>query len=152
MKNIFRAFAIGLALSASAALAAVGTPPLSRGSFSTIDQSWLSALAGGQNQAFVSGVAAAGTTQATATALTGGIALVEIDSGTGGFNLPACLAGTGLWVYNKSGATLTAYPAVANNPVTGSQDTINGSTSKGSFTDATATFYGCAKNGAWFAK
>lgn len=126
--------------------------PLQNGSYATIDQGWLYGLASGNNLTTMAGVAAAGSNQATATQLTPNVALYMIESGTGGFNLPACIAGTSLWVYNKSGATLTAYPAVANNPVTGAQDTINGATSVGSFSTATATFYGCPKNGAWFAK
>jgi hypothetical protein len=136
---------------ASGALA-VGNPPLQNGGFATIDQTWLNGLAGGQNNNSLSGVAAAGSNQATATPLSAGNALVEIDSGTGGFNLPPCFAGTELWVLNNSGATLTAYPAVANNPVTGAQDTINGSTSKGSLSTVTPYFFACAKNGVWISK
>jgi hypothetical protein len=148
MKKLLLAM-FGAALLSGAALAG---GPLQNGSFAMIDQSWLYDLSGGRNLTYQSGVAAAGSSQATATQLSGAVALVEIDSGTGGFNLPTCKAGTSLWVYNKSGATLTAYPTVANNPVTGAQDTINGSTTKGSLSDATPYFFGCAKDGAWFAK
>lgn len=137
---------------ATSAMAGTGTPPTPSNGMGLVDGSWLNGLAGGQNESYQYGIAAAGTTQATATQLPAGIALIQVDSGTGGFALPACLAGTELSVFNNSGATLTAYPSVKNNPVTGAQDTINSSTSMGSLTTAASYFFMCAKNGTWGAK
>lgn len=150
--KLSRKLALAILALVGCASGALATGPLQNGSYATIDQGWLYDLSGGRNRTYQSGVAAAGSGQSTATQLSGAVALVMIESGTGGFNLPTCKAGTTLWVYNKSGATLTAYPTVANNPVTGAQDTINGATSKSSLTDATPYFFGCAKDGAWFAK
>jgi hypothetical protein len=150
--KLSRKLALAILALVGCASGVMAAGPLQSGSYATIDQGWLYDLSGGRNRTYQSGVAAAGSGQSTATQLSGGVALIMIESGTGGFNLPTCKAGTGLWVYNKSGATLTAYPTVANNPVTGAQDTINGGLSVGSFLTATATFYGCPKDGAWFAK
>lgn len=131
--------------------AGTGTPPNQYGGFSTIDQTWLNGLAGGQNEAYQYGIAAAGSNQAGATQLPAGKALLEVDSGTGGVALPSCLQGSEFSVYNNTGSGVTAYPSVTNNPVTGSQDTINNTTSL-SMSAHTPYYFGCASNGVWSAK
>lgn len=141
---------IAFMLFAGAAYATVGNPPVN--GYQLPDGTWLLGVAADQNNSYQSGIAAAGSGQSTAVQVPSGIALVEIDSGTGGYALPSALAGTEVIVYNNSGATLTAYPNVKNNPITGSQDTINGSTSLGSLATGTSSVFGCAKNGVWFAK
>lgn len=134
----------------SAAMAATGVAPLVGGGFGLIDQTWLNGLAGGQNYSFQSGFTALGTTQATALQLPAGIALLEMDtvSASTGVALPPCIAGTVISLYNNGAQTLTIYPSIANNPITGTQDTINNTTSL-SLTAHTGTSPACAKNGVW---
>src|SRR6185312_9754482 len=109
------------------------------------DGTWLNGLAGGQNMIYQNGLTAAGSSQTTALAISPGIALVELStvgSGTG-INLPTALPGQCVIVFNHGSNTLTVYPAVRNNPVTGSQDTIGGSTSA-TLTTATGSARYCS--------
>lgn len=133
-----------------AAVAAVGVTPLAGGGPALIDQTWLIGVASGQNYSFQSGISAAGTTQATATQLAPGIAIIEIDTvaSSAGVALPPCVAGTVIDIYNNGLNTLTIYPSIINNPITGTQDTINNTTSL-SLSSHTATSPACAKNGVW---
>ncbi len=66
-------------------------------------------------------------------------------------NLPPCYQGGLLSLYNNGLQTLTVYPAVANNPATSAQDTINNSTTT-TQTTRTIKTYSCAKNGVWAAQ
>jgi hypothetical protein len=146
---------VGAVLSAmvGTAFAVVGTAPGTGPSL--IDGAWLNALAGGQNRAYIYGITAAGTNQATATQLTGGYAQYEVDtaSASTGVALPACLQGSVLNVYNNGLQTLSIYPQIANNPVTTAQDTINNGTSfSGGLATHTLAIFSCAKNGVWAAK
>jgi hypothetical protein len=136
-----------------AAFATVGTPPLPGSNFALPDSLWLNGLAGGLNSTFQSGISAAGTTQATATALASGIKIVEVDTvaASTGVSLPPCLPPVEINLYNNGANTLTLYPAVANNPVTAAQDTINNSTSFTIATHVSAILF-CGKNGVWAAK
>lgn len=140
----FFAAAVGAAM-------AIGNVPAP--GFQAVDGSWLLALAGGQNYSYQYGITAAGTTQATATQLPSGVYLVELDTvaASTGAALPSCLQGTQFWLYNNGAQTLTVYPAVANNPVTAAQDTINNTTSVTVATHVAEYFF-CAKNGVWAAK
>lgn len=151
LKTIASAF-MGAIIAAAvgAAFAVTGTPPGTGPQL--IDGAWLNALAGGTNYSFQSGITAAGTTQATATAIAPGIYLVEIDTAAAstGVNLPSCIAGTQMQVYNNGAQTLTIYPAVANNPITAAQDTINNATSI-TLASHVATSPFCAKAGVWAA-
>lgn len=133
--------------------AVVGVAPLSGGGPALIDQSYLLGLANGQNFGYVSGVTAAGTTQATATALPTGALLVEVDTtaSSTGVNLPPALKGTAVFLYNNGANTLTIFPAVANNPITAAQDTINNGTSTTQATHVSKIYY-CAKDGVWAAQ
>ena len=145
-----------LLVSTSLSFAATGTPPIPSNGFGQVDGTWLNGLAGGQNESYISGIKAAGTTQATATQLPASTAIIEIDTvpASSGVNLPPALAGTEFTVFNSTSTTLLFYPAVANNPVTSAQDTINGGTSL-SVTGAsggTVSVFVCAKNGVWAAK
>ena len=123
--------------------------------FQTVDGDWLNAIAGGQNASFVSGITAAGTTQATSTPLLPGNTLIEVDTAAAstGVSLPPAIAGTELSIYNNGANTLAVYPAIANNPITGIQDTINNGTSlSGGMATHTSAYFFCAKNGIWAAK
>lgn len=146
------AFAALAGLAITAALAATGQPPTPYGGPALQDSQWILGLSYGVNYSYQSGITAAGTTQATATPLPNNIFLVEIDTvaGSTGVTLPSCIPGTQLQIYNNGSSTLTIYPAVANNPLTSAQDTINNTTSL-SLTAHTATSPACAKAGVWFA-
>jgi hypothetical protein len=134
----------------SAALALTGTPPSNGPGLP--DGVWLNGLANGQNYSYQSGFTAAGSTQATATALPANIYLMEVDTvaGSTGVNLPPCVPGTQEVIYNNGASTLTIYPAVANNVLTSAQDTINNATSL-SLTSHTSTSPACIKAGVWTA-
>lgn len=144
---------VSAVMAAGIAYAVTGTPPLSGGSFATIDQTWLNGLAGGVNSAFQNGISAAGSTQAGATQLPSSVKLMSIDTvgSSTGVALPFCFAGTEFGVYNNGANTLTVYPNVANNPITAAQDTIDNTTSV-SVSSHTAELFFCAKNGVWAAK
>lgn len=121
-----------------------------------VDGVWLQGIANGQNESYQSGISAAGTTQANATQLPSGIALIEVDTASAnqGLALPPAFAGTEVGVFVSVNATVKFYPTVPNNPLTGSQDTINGGSSL-TVTGAaggTVTWFACAKNGVWSAK
>src|ERR1700685_3747053 len=109
----------------------IGIPPPPAPAPGLVDGTWLTALASGRNYSFQSGISAAGTTQATATALSATVRLIEIDTpaASTGVSLPQCLAGAEIMLYNNGAQTLTVYPAVANNPNTAAQDTIGNGTS-----------------------
>lgn len=144
---------IAIFAATSAAFAVIGTPPL--GGFASVDSDWLNGLAGGHNRLFQNGFVAAGTTQATALQLPTRTALMEIDTAAAstGVALPPALQGVEIALYNNGAQTLTVYPAIANNPVTAAQDTINNGTSlSGGMATHTATIFFCAKNGVWAAK
>lgn len=142
-------------LFATAAVAGVGNPPTPNNGPGLVDGTWLNGLAGGQNETNQSGIAAAGTNQATATQLPAGIAMMSIDTvaSSTGVALPPCLAGTEVSIYNNGANTLAVYPTVSNNPVTGSQDTINnGPSLSGGMATHTSKFFYCPKNGVWAAQ
>lgn len=123
--------------------------------FQLVDGDWLNGLAAGHNATYASGIAAAGTTQATATQIPDRVALIQVDTvgASSGVNLPAALQGTQLRVYNSTATTLAVYPQVANNPITGAQDTINsGSSLSGGIATHVAVDFACAKNGVWSAR
>jgi hypothetical protein len=135
------------------AMAVVGTPPSNGPGLP--DGTWLNGLSGGQNFAYQYGITAAGTTQATSTQLPAGIYLLEIDTtaSSTGVALPPCLQGTAVSLYNNGASTLAVYPAIANNPVTSAQDTINNGTSfSGGIATHVSGIFFCAKNGVWAAK
>lgn len=137
-----------VAAAVSAAFAITGQAPVN--GFAVPDGTWLLGLAGGQNYSYQSGISAAGTTQATATQLPSGIYLLEVDTAaaSSGVTVPTCIPGTQLVLHNNGANTMTIYPAVANNPATAAQDTINNATS---ITLATHTpiAFACAKAGIW---
>jgi hypothetical protein len=155
MKKLLGLF-VGLFVIASGVVFAAGNPPTPSNGPGLVDGAWLNGLAGGQNESYVSGIKAAGTTQATCTPLPASIAIIEIDTvpASSGVCLPSALQGTEFTVFNSTGTTLLYYPAVANNPVTAAQDTINGGTSfsvTGVSGGAVSVFVS-AKNGVWGAK
>lgn len=129
----------------------VGQPPVPATGPGLVDGTWLNGLAGGQNYSFQNGITAAGTTQATAFQLPAGIYMLEIDTAAAstGVNAPFCLAGTQFVLNNNGAQNITVYPAVANNPITAAQDTINNGTSV-TLNAHTQTAFACAKNGVWY--
>jgi hypothetical protein len=141
----------------SAALAVTGNPPTPSNGPGLVDGAWLNGIAGGQNESYQYGISAAGSSShANSTQLPAGIALIEIDTVTAnsGVSLPPAIAGTEISIFNSTSTTLTVYPSIANNQVTGAQDTINGGSSF-SATGASGgavSFFMCAKNGVWGAK
>lgn len=139
-----------MAAAVGAAFAATGVVP--QPGFQAVDGTWLLGLANGQNYSYQSGISAAGTTQATGTQLPANIYLIEVDtvSSSTGVNLPTCVPGSQNQVYNNGANPLAIYPAVANNPATSAQDTINNTTSY-SLSAHTSISFGCAKAGVWFA-
>lgn len=144
-------------LFATAAVAGVGNPPTPNNGPGLVDGTWLNGLAGGQNQSYQAGIAAAGTSShATSTQLPAGIALIEVDTvaANSGVSLPPAVAGTSIAVFNSTATTLTVYPSISNNPATGSQDTINGgaSFSATGASGGTVSVFICAKTGVWGAK
>ena len=147
-KILFAAFAALLAGSVMA-LGVTGTPPGT--GFQMVDGAWLNGLAGGVNNAYISGLTAAGTTQATCTPLPAGYYLNEADtvSASTGFCLPFAYAGTDLLFYNNGLQTVTIYPSIANNLITAAQDTINNTTSA-TINAHTGTAFTCAKTGTWY--
>lgn len=155
IKNIANmAFGAFIWAAISAALALTGNPP-GQG-FQTVDGVWLNGLANGQNYSYQSGITAAGTTQATATQLSASIYLQEVDTAAAstGVNLPPCVPGTQIILYNNGAQTLTVYPAVANNVLVSpaAQDTINnGTTLSGGLTTHTQIAFACMKAGVWSA-
>jgi hypothetical protein len=156
MKTRLAAFVAGFFLFvAGGAVALVGTPPNPFGGFAPIDQAWVLGVANGQNSSFQSGLTATGNSQATALQIAASIGLIEVDtvaSGTG-IALPACVAGTELSVYNNGANTLTVYPSILNNGLTGAQDTISRATTlTGGMATNTTNYFFCAKNGNWAAK
>ena len=118
--------------------------------FRMMDGAYVLGLAQGQNNTFTNGIAAAGTTQATATAIPASLQFVEIDTtaASTGISIPFALPGASIRFYNNGASTLTIYPNVTNNPVSAAQDTINNGTSASL---ATHTAYDCfsAKAGVW---
>ena len=67
---------------------------------------------------------------------------------TDGVALPPALAGSGhfLFLYNNTSQNCVVYPTVANNAVTGIQDTINSSTSFALNAHVAGIFF-CGENG-----
>lgn len=135
------------------AFAVVGQVPFP--GFQAVDGTWLLGIAGGTNYTYQSGITAAGTNQATATQLSAGIAMFEIDTvaSSTGVALPQCVAGTQLDIRNAGASTLSIYGSATVNALTAANDTINataGSTAYTILTNTNATFF-CAKNGAWSA-
>ena len=155
-KTIFSMLAGALIVSAvSVAYASYGRAPLPYGDEALIEQKWLYGLSGGVNYTYQYAITAAGTNQATAKALPNLIRMFSIDtvSASTGVNLPSCIQGTAISVYNNTATTLAIYPAVVNNPVTAAQDTINNGTSlSGGLAGHTAELFFCPKNGVWAAK
>lgn len=134
------------------AFAVIGTPPGTGPQL--VDGTWLQALAASQNETYQYGFTAAGSSsQATALQLPTGIALMQIDTvaSNTGVALPQAVAGTEFSIYNNGLQTLTVYPSITNNLLTGAQDKINNTTSI-TISAQGSGYFGCAKNGVWFEK
>lgn len=153
--KIFAAVFGLLVLATVAARAVVGTPPVPSNGFGMVDGTWLNGLAGGQNQTYQYGISAAGTTQATATQLPAGVYLIQVDTAaaSSGVALPPAVAGSEVYIFNNGLSTMSVYPSITNNVLTGAQDTINKGTSySGGIAAGAAAIFFSAKNGVWGAK
>lgn len=120
-----------------------------------IDGIWAQGVAAGLNSTYISGITAAGSTQSGAFQLSPGFALVEIDTASSaqGVALPEAVAGMEITIFNNTAQTnLVVYPAIANNQLTGAQDTINNASSFTMGSARTPYLFSCAKNGVWSAK
>lgn len=139
-----------LLLFASITYAAIGIIP--QPGFREVDGDWLLGLSGGHNMTFKSGIASAGTTQATSTQLPDRIAYMQIDtsSASQGAALPAAIAGTNIFVGNNTSNNVTIFPSIINNPTTAAQDTFNNAATSFTLNANTGTSFTCAKNGIWF--
>jgi len=149
-KLLFSLLAAGLI--GTSAFALTGQPPIPSTGPGLVDGTWLNGLAGGTNSLYASGLFSTGATSATATQLSNGIRLFEVDTAptsNGGVNLPACVAGGDITVYNATSAVLNVYPSLLVNSTTATQDTLDGTYAFITIpVTSTAEFY-CAKNGKW---
>lgn len=120
--------------------------------FQPVDNDWLNGWAGGHNLAFQNGITAVGTNQATALQLPDRVAILEIDTSSGGTGvaLPAALQGVNIFIINNTANTVVAYPSIANNPVTNAQDTFNNAAVSFNLTAHAGFGITCGKNGLWF--
>lgn len=128
----------------------IGIPP--NNGFAEPDGNWLNGLAGGHNLTFKNGITAIGTNQVTAQQLPDRVAVLEIDtsaSGTG-VALPPALQGMNIFVINNTANSVVGYPSIANNPVTGTQDTFNAAATSFSLTAHAGFGFTCGKDGLWF--
>ena len=157
MIKSIRDMSIGALVAAAvgAAMATVGTPPLPGIGPALIDGVWLNGIAGGTNYSYQSGLTATGTNQATALQLPAQIAMLEVDTAASstGVALPQCIAGSKLQLRNAGSSTLSIYGSATANPLTTTNDTINGTAGSSAYTILTQTnaVFFCAKNGAWSA-
>ena len=144
-----------VASAVATAFAVTGIAPQSGNSNSLIDGTWLLGLAGGTNLTYQSGITAhAGGTQAACQVLPAGIALVSIDtvsSATDSVCMPFAVAGTDFQFAVNSSNSPNVYGQVANNPLTGAADTINGTAGSTAYQPAGQKNVECfsPKNGAW---
>ena len=145
-----------LAGAIATAYATIGQPPLPATGPGLVDGTWLNGLAGGANVLGVFGVTSTGVTSATASQLSQGFRLYQVDTAptsNGGVNLPLCAAGLDVTVINNSSNTLLVWPSLLVNSLTSTQDTLDGVNSAGGainiLVTSAAEFY-CAKNGKWF--
>ena len=157
MKDFLKVIASSILFIAvsSAAFAVIGQKPIPGNGFGMTDGTWLDGVAGGSNFLYKYGITAAGTNQATATQLPSNIHLLEVDSagsgGATGVALPPCLGGAEIVINDNTAYTIDVYPAVANNPITAAQDTINNGTST-TITTYASKLFTCGQNGVWAAK
>jgi hypothetical protein len=149
-------FALGaMFLASSAALAATGIAPNPGNGPTVPDATWLNGVANGQNASYIYGLTATGSNQAGSLQLVPGNTLIEIDTvaSSTGVALPPAVAGTEISIYNNGANTLAVYPSIANNGLTGAQDTINNGTSfSGGVATHTQIYCFSAKNGVWACK
>jgi hypothetical protein len=155
MLKTISSFVLGALVAAAigTAFAVTGQDPVN--GFGAVDGAWLHGIRDGVNFSYQYGITAVGTNQATAVQLPANKYLQEVDTaGSGGATgaaLPTCVMGMSLSLNNNTAYTIEVYPAVANNPVTSAQDTINNSTST-TITTYAAKIFSCAKAGVWSAK
>ena len=96
-----------------------------------------------------SSVAAAGSTQTDATAVTSDVAIVTAADGTKGVRLPAAQPGDSVVLFNNAGSTLKVYPP------TGAAITVQGTgvgSANAAFSQLTykTTEYFCVSSTQWF--
>ena len=127
----------------------IGQTPV--GQQQLIDGDFVNGITQGHNMVAQNGLTAIGTNQATSLQLADRIAMFSVDtsSASTGVALPAALAGVSIFVANNTANNISAFPSIANNPVTSAQDTINNTTSA-TINAHTGTAFTCAKNGTWY--
>lgn len=131
----------------------VGTPPGTGPQL--VDGAWLNGLANGFNNSYQSSVSTAGTSSATATQITSGVRLVEIDTSAGGaagLALPSALKGTIIQIFNNGASTAQLSPSASNNPITAAADTINNTVTFGGITPTNSVMCFSARDGFWACK
>lgn len=135
----------------STAFAVTGNVPLP--GFQAVDGTWLLGLSGGTNYTYQYGITATGSTaQVGAAQLPANVYLVEVDTtpSGGSVTVPTCVPGTQFILYNNGAQTLNIYPALANNPATSAQDTINNNAST-TLVTKTQIAFACMRAGVWSA-
>jgi hypothetical protein len=127
---------------------AIGNIPV--GDEQLIDGNFINGMTQGHNNVSQSGIAAAGTNQATATQLPDRISILEVDisSASQGVALPHALNDMVITLINNTANSLTVFPAIANNSL-GVQDLINNTTSV-ALAAHTALGFTCGKTGLWY--
>lgn len=140
-----------------AAAAVVGTPPGTGPAL--VDGSWLNGVIGGSNFSYQYGITAhAGGTQAACFVLPTNTYLLEVDTvGTAADSvcLPFAQQGMNLSLRNAAASNaLDMYGQSANNPLTGSADTINGTAGStvypsGGLAAGSSVECFAVKNGVW---
>ena len=129
---------------------AIGNIPV--GQHQLIDGDFVNGITQGHNMVSQTGISAAGTNHATSTQLADRIAFLEIDtsSASQGVSLPAAISGVQIFVGNNTSNNVTVFPSIANNPVTGTQDTFNAAATSFPLNANTGQGFTCIKTGIWF--
>lgn len=149
-KLLFSLLAAGLI--GTSAFALTGQPPIPATGPGLVDGTWLNGLAGGTNQIYASGLTSTGGVSSTALQLSQGIRLFEIDTAptsNGGVNLPVCVAGGDISVYNATSNVLNVYPSLLINTTTATQDTLDGAYGFIAVPVTSVAEFYCARNGKW---
>jgi hypothetical protein len=155
IKTLLNMLAGAIMLGMGAALALTGTAPLPYTGPALQDGLWLNGLAGGLNFLYQSGLTAhAGGGQTACLSITPGFYLYEIDTvatTNDSICLPFATPGFNLSIRNAGAQTLGIYGQSANNALTGSADTINGTAGSTNYSMIANNSAECfvAKAGVW---
>jgi hypothetical protein len=142
-----------VAAAVSAALAVTGQAPVP--GFQAIDGSWLLGVVQGVNWTYQNSITAhAGGGQTACQNLPASIYLIEIGtvaSTSDSVCLPFAIQGTNMSIHNAGAQTVNIFGQSANNLLTGSADTINGTAGSSAYSMISQNSAECfaAKNGVW---